>query len=72
MRVKIRLDTDTDLRKLVACCEGLAERCTLTDGRNIVNAKSILGAMYAKFEFADIWLETENEHYYLFKDFMEE
>lgn len=72
MRIKIRLDTDTDLRKLVERCDGLKERCTLTDGRNIVNAKSILGAMYAKFEFTDIWLETENEHYYLFKDFMEE
>lgn len=73
MRIKIRLDTDSSLRGLVDACEKLDERCTLTDGNGLtVNAKSILGAMYAKFEFADIWLETENEHYYLFKDIMEE
>ena len=73
MRIKIRLDTDSSLQGLVDTCEKLDERCTLTDGNGLtVNAKSILGAMYAKFEFANIWLETENEHYYLFKDIMEE
>ena len=38
----------------------------------VVAAKSLLGTMYAKFEFNEIWLETENEHYFMFNDFVVE
>lgn len=73
MRLKIRLDTDSAAVNLVGLASKLNERVTLTDGTGMkVAAKSLLGTMYARFEFTEIWLETENEHYYMFKDFVVE
>ena len=73
MKIKIRLDTQTEVYNLVGLATGLSESVYLTDGANVrVSAKAILGTMYAKFDFSEIWLETENEHYYLFKDFVVE
>lgn len=73
MRLKIRLDTDSDAVKLVGIASKLKENITLTDGNGLcVSAKSLLGTMYVRFEFNEIWLETENEHYFDFKDFMVE
>lgn len=70
MKLKIRLDTDSSAVKLVELASQLNEKATLTDGNGmVVAAKSLLGTMYAKFEFNEIWLETENEHYFMFKDF---
>lgn len=70
MKLKIRLDTDSSAVKLVGLATQLNEKVTLTDGQGmVVAAKSLLGTMYAKFEFTEIWLETENEHYFMFKDF---
>ena len=70
MKLKIRLDTDSSAVKLVGLASQLNEKVTLTDGNGmVVAAKSLLGTMYAKFEFAEIWLETEKEHNFMFKDF---
>jgi hypothetical protein len=71
MKIKINLDTDTSAMRLVDLASKLNERVVLTDGNGMtVAAKSLLGTMYAKFEFTEIWLETENDHYFMFKDFM--
>ena len=73
MKLKIRLDTDSSAVKLVGLATQLSEQVTLTDGQGmVVAAKSLLGTMYAKFEFNEIWLETEKEHYFMFKDFVVE
>lgn len=73
MKLKIRIDTDSDAVKLVGIASKLKENITLTDGNGLcVSAKSLLGTMYVRFEFNEIWLETENEHYFDFKDFMVE
>ena len=73
MKIKINLDTNTDIAHLVAIATKIHDRITLTDNNGmVVNAKSLLGAAYAKFEFAEIWLESENDHYLAFKDFMTE
>ena len=73
MKLKIRLDTDSDAVKLVGITSKLNENITLTDGNGLcVSAKSLLGTMYVRFEFNEIWLETENEHYFAFKDFVVE
>ena len=73
MKLKIRLDTDSAAVRLVGLATGLKERVNLTDGTGmVVSAKSLLGTMYARFDFSQIWLETENEHYFLFKDFVVE
>ena len=70
MKLKIRIDTESAVVRLVGLATKLSERVTLTDGTGMtVAAKSLLGAMYAKFEFTEIWLETENEHYHMFRDF---
>ena len=73
MKLKIRLDTDSAAVRLVGLASKLSERVILTDGTGMtVAAKSLLGTMYAKFEFTEIWLETENEHYHMFRDFVVE
>ena len=73
MKLKIRLDTDSDAVKLVGIASQLNENITLTDGNGLcVSAKSLLGAVYVRFEFNEILLETENEHYFAFKDFVVE
>ena len=73
MKLKIRLDTDSDAVRLVGIASRIKENITLTDGNGLcVSAKSLLGTMYVRFEFNEIWLETENEHYFDFKDFVVE
>lgn len=73
MKVKIRLDTQTEARNLVGIATSLKEKVHLTDGAEMrVSAKSLIGTLYATFDFSEIWLETENEHYFLFKDFIVE
>lgn len=71
MKVRINLDTDSAAARLVALAETLKEPVYLIDGaRKCVSAKSLLGALCAKFDFNEIWLECEGEHYFLFKDFI--
>lgn len=70
MRLKINLDTQTAVTKLIGLATGIEEPVYLTDGANIcVSAKSLLGTTYARFDFSEIWLETEGDHYFLFKEF---
>ena len=73
MKVKIILDTKSAAARLVEIAAGLDEDVHLTDGSHMrVSAKSLLGTLYAQFDFNEIYLETENEHYYEFKDFIAE
>ena len=73
MKTKIRLDTQDAAARLVGLATSLNSPVYLTDGAGIrVSAKSMLGTLYAKFDFTEIWLETEGEHYFLFKDFIVE
>lgn len=73
MKVKINLDTNTAAARLVALAESLNEDVYLTDGSDMrVTAKSLLFAMCVRFDFTEIWLETENDHYYLFREFIVE
>ena len=73
MRMKIRLDTFSDVNKLVKIANSIGgnESITVTDGNGLrVNAKSFLGAVAAT-EFNELWLETENEHYHEFRELMQ-
>ena len=73
MRVKINIDTQSAAARLVGLATSLSENVCLTDGNDMrVSAKSLLGAFYATMDFNEIWLETENDHYFLFKDFIVE
>ena len=73
MRVKINLDTQSAAVRLVGLATSLNEKVYLTDGADMcVSAKSMLGVVCARFDFTEIWLITENDHYIKFKDFMVE
>lgn len=73
MRVKVNIDTQSAAAELVGLATGLSETVYLTDGANMrVSAKSLLGALYAAFDFNEVWLEVEGDHYYRFKDFIAE
>ena len=71
MRIKINLDTQSAAAKLVGIATSISDKVYLTDGDNIrVSAKSMMGVLYASFDFREVWLETEHDHYFLFKDFI--
>ena len=73
MKVKINIDTASAAARLVTLAESLEEDVYLTDGADMrVTAKSLLFAMCVRFDFNEIWLETENDHYFIFKDFIVE
>lgn len=73
MKIKINIDTQSAAARLVNVATSLNEKVYLTDGADMrVSAKSLLGALCAAFDFREVWLETENEHYFLFKDFIVE
>ena len=71
MRVRINIDTQSSVSKLVGVASSIPGKVDLTDGTGMrVSAKSLLGAAYAAFDFSEIWLETEGDHYFLFKEFI--
>ena len=69
MRIKIRLDTIKDAQKLADIAQDLSDEITITDNNGLrVNAKSVLGAIYA-LEFNELWLESECDHSIAFMNF---
>lgn len=73
MRMKIILDTGTAAARLVSVASSVKEPVYLTDGAQMrISAKSLLGAICAQFDFNEIWLETEGDHYWLFSEFAAE
>jgi len=71
MRVKIRLDTMTDVNHFVNVVSQVDGNVVLTDkNRNFsVNGKSLIGALYT-MEFSEIWCESETDIYTKIKDFV--
>lgn len=73
MKLKVNIDTESAAARLVGLATKLNEPVYLTDGANMrVSAKSMLGAVYATMDFSEVWIETENDHYYMFKEFASE
>lgn len=63
MKVKVRLDTISDIKGFVNAVSGIAGEVHLTDGNNLtVSAKSILGAMYT-MEWSEIYCTCERDIY---------
>lgn len=59
MRVKINLDTISDVQNFVKITSGLKGKITVTDGDGlVVNAKSLMGLIYS-LEFNELWCESE-------------
>ena len=73
MRVKINIDTESAAARLVGLATRAEGKVYLTDGNNMrVSAKSMLGAIYATMDFNEVWLESDVDHYSLFKEFIVE
>ena len=70
MRVKIRLDTISDIHGFVNAVGGVAGEVYLTDGNNLtVSAKSILGAMYT-VEWREIYCTCDKDIYRLIQQYV--
>lgn len=63
MKVKVRLDTISDIKGFVNAVNGISGEVHLTDGNNLtVSAKSILGVMYT-MEWSEIYCTCERDIY---------
>lgn len=72
MKVKIRLDTITDIGNFVVAvthATSKEDRVYVTDGdRCCINAKSFLGLVAAR-EFDELWCESEKDIYTAIRHF---
>ena len=66
MRIKIRLDTMSDVNSFVGDMTKSGAQVFLTDKDRefIVSAKSLLGAVYS-MEWEEIWCESKDDIYHL-------
>lgn len=72
MKVKIRLDTISDIKGFVESVNGVSEEVHLTDGNNLtVSAKSILGAMYT-MEWSRIYCTCDKDIYRFIQQYVVE
>ena len=75
MKVRIRLETITDIGNFVVAVEtatSSSDKVYVTDGDKMcVNAKSFLGLIHAR-EFSKIYVESEKDIYTKIKDFIVE
>lgn len=62
MKVRIELDTLSDVRDFVNVVSSVAAPVHLVSGNLCVSAKSLLGAMYT-MEWAEVWCECEEDIY---------
>ena len=70
-RIRINLDTRNDALELVCAAASLPDEeiyISDTTGHLRVHARSVMGVLYS-MEFKDLWLETENDYYHIFKNF---
>lgn len=72
MKVKIRLDTATDIANFVLTTSKITEKVYVTDGnRMCIDGKSFLGLAYAT-EFKELWCECEKDIYNMLTPFLTE
>lgn len=63
MRIRIALNTASDVRNFVNAVCAVPELVTVTDGNHFtVNAKSLMGMLYS-LEFEELWCECEKDIY---------
>lgn len=72
MRVKIELDTRTDVINFVHLTNQVKVPVTVTDNNGLrVNAKSVMGMLYS-LEFAELWCECEEDIFSLIHNYVVE
>lgn len=69
---KINLDTGSDVAKFNRIASRMQGKVTLVSGNKRLNAKSILGVHLARVAWDEIWVESEYDCYFEFRDFMAE
>lgn len=70
MKVKIRLDTATDIANFVLATSKVKEKVYVTNGdRLCIDGKSFLGLAHAK-EFEELWCECDKDIYSLIEHFI--
>lgn len=70
MKVRIALETLTQVRQFCRIMQKIDEEVYLTDGAGLrVNAKSFMGVAYT-LEFNEIWLESEKNFYSLIAEYV--
>lgn len=71
MRTKIKLDTFTDINEFVAAVNPVEGKVTVEDEEgHCVNAKSLLGMMYASGEFKEKYVVSETDITYAILKFI--
>ena len=72
MKVKVRLDTVTDIANFVLIASQIKSDVYLTNNNGLkVDGKSFLGVAHAH-EFNEVWCECERDIYVAIKDFIVE
>ena len=71
MRVKVRLDTQTEVVDFVKIVTTIDAPVFLSSNDLCVSGKSLLGALYT-MEWEEIWCECEKDIYHLIEDFIVE
>ena len=69
MRVKIRLDTVTDIANFVLAVSDVSSEVYITSGKICISGKSFLGLAHAK-EFSDLWCECDEDIYHKISSFV--
>lgn len=70
MKVRIRLDTASDIANFVLVTSRIKEDVYVTDGNRLcINGKSFLGLAHAS-EFDQLWCECDRDIYTLIKQFI--
>jgi len=68
---KVELNTTADITEFVKIASRIPGKVTLISGNVRVNAKSILGVLYAKMKWDDIYVESESDCWYEIRKFMD-
>ena len=70
MKVRIRLDTATDIANFVLATSRVKEDVYVTDGNRLcINGKSFLGLAHAA-EFTHLWCECDKDIYSVIEPFV--
>lgn len=62
-KVRVIIDTQTDVAEFVNIANTIEEDVFLEDGTHFrADAKSLMGVMYGRFEFKELWVLSEFEY----------
>ena len=61
-KVRVIIDTQSDVAEFVNIANTIEEDVFLEDGTHFrANAKSLMGVMYGRFEFKELWVLSEHK-----------